>query len=477
MVSKKGAYTESGKHYKQGHASVDSDRLGICIQEFKDKEKWLSATYERVSAYIYYRDMFPEGSFEQYKQAEHRPNGMLSIINDKSQRGRSYPRMVFDDLEEILLNLDKNTVVISPVGYSGKRKRAKLAYQIFGMIIDLDDVGVKELAHLVYQMENGILPMATYLKNSGTGIHIVYLFEEPIPAHEKYYAPLNQLKAELSDLVWSSYTSREQDKQFQGIFQSFRVVGSPTKLGDDYRVSAYKIGGKTTLEELNRYVSSDSNCNIEENNRISLADAKILYPDWYQRRIVEGQKVGDYKLDESQRQRRKAWYHAWIERIKSGARDGNRHYCICVLFNYAMKAEIPIEEAYQDALDLLPYLNSLTQKPDNAFTEADISAARTYYDKVYIKMSLKGIQKLTGIHIEPTKRNGRTRKEHLEAQTERREKKLKEMRENREIKGRPDKKTVVLDWKKTHPHGTKADCIRDTGLTKPTVYKWWAMAG
>ena len=39
--------------------------------------------------------------------------------------------------------------------------------------------------------------------------------------------------------------------------------------------------------------------------------------------------------------------------------------------------------------------------------------------------------------------------------------------------GRPDKAKIVLDWRANHPEGKKADCIRDTGLSKPTVYKWW----
>ena len=38
--------------------------------------------------------------------------------------------------------------------------------------------------------------------------------------------------------------------------------------------------------------------------------------------------------------------------------------------------------------------------------------------------------------------------------------------------GRPDKRKIVEEWQATHI-GTKADCIRDTGLSKPTVYKWW----
>ena len=39
--------------------------------------------------------------------------------------------------------------------------------------------------------------------------------------------------------------------------------------------------------------------------------------------------------------------------------------------------------------------------------------------------------------------------------------------------GRPDKAKIVEEWKKSHPDGKKADCIRDTGLDKKTVYKWW----
>lgn len=39
--------------------------------------------------------------------------------------------------------------------------------------------------------------------------------------------------------------------------------------------------------------------------------------------------------------------------------------------------------------------------------------------------------------------------------------------------GRPDKQKIVEEWQESHPEGRKADCIRDTGLSKPTVYRWW----
>ena len=43
----------------------------------------------------------------------------------------------------------------------------------------------------------------------------------------------------------------------------------------------------------------------------------------------------------------------------------------------------------------------------------------------------------------------------------------------REGNGRKSQKMIVQQWKKENPEGRKIDCIRETGLTKPTVYKWW----
>ena len=41
------------------------------------------------------------------------------------------------------------------------------------------------------------------------------------------------------------------------------------------------------------------------------------------------------------------------------------------------------------------------------------------------------------------------------------------------IQGRHSKEEIVKEWRSQHPEGRKADCIRETGLDKKTVYKWW----
>jgi len=43
--------------------------------------------------------------------------------------------------------------------------------------------------------------------------------------------------------------------------------------------------------------------------------------------------------------------------------------------------------------------------------------------------------------------------------------------------GRPEgsgtAQSKVQEWQELHPYGKKSECIKDTGLSKPTVYKWW----
>ena len=41
------------------------------------------------------------------------------------------------------------------------------------------------------------------------------------------------------------------------------------------------------------------------------------------------------------------------------------------------------------------------------------------------------------------------------------------------LQGRPDKKDIVLEFRKQYPNSTKAECIRQTRLDRKTVAKWW----
>lgn len=70
------------------------------------------------------------------------------------------------------------------------------------------------------------------------------------------------------------------------------MVGSGSKLGREYPVRAFRLGGPVELARLLDYIP-DSNGEqqrlegLMRKSRLSLAEAKEKYPDWYERRIVK----------------------------------------------------------------------------------------------------------------------------------------------------------------------------------------------
>ena len=109
------------------------------------------------------------------------------------------------------------------------------------------------------------------------------------------------------------------------------MVGSQTKISEACRVTAYKSGEKVTLHYLNQFVSEEDQCIFNDLSYTSREEAKEKWAEWYQRRIIEGQPIGNYKLTEQEKVRRRAWYEAWKERIRQGAYDGLS--LIHILFN------------------------------------------------------------------------------------------------------------------------------------------------
>lgn len=87
--------------------------------------------------------------------------------------------------------------------------------------------------------------------------------------------------------------------------------------------------------------------------------------------------------------------------------------------------------------------------------------------------TIDDIKKLTLVPIEKNKRNYRKQSEHLKMARFVRDEINGRAETWRNKDGRPTKARIVEEWQKSHPGGRKVDCIRETGLSKPTVIKWW----
>lgn len=450
-------------------------------QLYKMKNEILKDRFVQVTPHEFYRDVFPEGSLGVRGDLEVRkPNLIFTMTRYKEDKAYARNTIVCDDLQALDEMLGAEFAVTSPVSYRGRNRTAANAHHLWGFCIDLDGVGMDQMRDLLFQIQNNVLPTPTYLVNSGHGFHVYYLLEEPVPLHKYLHQPLNDLKHGLTMIVWNAYTSSidPEKRQFQGIFQGFRMPGSQSKLGKRYPVVAFRMGNKTSIETLNEFVDRQYRLTEWNAYRLPLEEAKVKYPEWYQTRIVEGNR------------RRKKWdiagkvhgdnphalYDWWLNKIQNGAFDGNRYNCIATLMTYAVKCDVPKEKVLNDALQLVPWLNSLTETPKNPFTEQDVYDAFTYFDDCYATYSIKAIEARTKIKIERNKRNGRKRSQHVKVMNA-----IREIEHPdgswRNTDGRPKgsgtAEQKVAAYRYEHPEASVSEVARALNISRTTVYKWW----
>ena len=200
-------------------------------------------------------------------------------------------------------------------------------------------------------------------------------------------------------------------------------------------------------------------------SNLTLAKAKEKYPNWYEKRIVKKQPKGTWIC-------KRELYDWWKKRMLKEAKTGHRYYCLMMLSVYARKSGIGQEELENDAFTLMEVLDELPASEDNPFTEKDVIDALQAYDDRYMTYPINSISYLTDIHIEKNKRNYRKQEVHLKiARFVRDEVNGNKDWQNKE--GRPNKEQIVKEYRKNNPNAKKSQCIKDTGLSKMTVYKWW----
>ena len=311
--------------------------------------------------------------------------------------------------------------------------------------------------------------MPTYIVSSGTGLHLYYVFEKPIMLFQNVVKQLQKYKRELTRIIWQGYiTNLDDSVQYESLFQGFRVVGTITKKGE--RARAFETGKRVTMEYMNQFVDDEFKTDdFVYKSNLTLAKAKEKYPNWYEKRIVKKQPKGTWIC-------KRDLYEWWKKRMLQEAKTGHRYYCLMMLAVYARKSGIEQEELENDAFTLMEILDALPASEDNPFTEKDVIDALQAYDDRYMTYPINSISYLTDIHIEKNKRNYQKQEWHLE---DMRSKKMNMKRRGQSFKnpeGRPKgttKEKIIKEWRVSNPNGKKAECIRETGLTKPTVYKWW----
>lgn len=411
------------------------------------------------------------------------------IIFYKDGRIARHRLLLNDDFDTMDFLNNRKFAIMSPVTYVGRTNSYRNARYLYAFVIDLDGVKCSDVHVLLRGMVNGWIPVANMIVNSGHGVHLYFILEQPIGMYETRALLLNRLKAGLTRLVW--LVSRLDHPQIQSVVQGFRLPGTLTKFGRPIRAFWNRSAPLHTLEDLNKFISTDyklsdielaqlKEINPHNPSRVTLEEAKRLWPEWYAARVIGHSRVGrKWHLH-------RGLYDWWLNILKKGdaVTVHHRYWCILTLVVYAVKCGVPREEVLEDALALVRPFDLKTETVDNPFTKDDVLDAMRAYDEEYNKWPIKVIESTTGIRIERNRRNGRSRKKHIEVMNAIRDYATHPDGKWREGNGRK-KATfddssfakIVQEWQSQHPEcKNKSRCARETGLSRPTVHRWWNSA-
>ena len=482
-----------GSKKKRSKKILTEEELSMQRELFAEKNAFLvNHNCTQISSVEFYKNLFDKVEFE-VVQDDARANMIISYTQEQEGNEKSHMRNVIvtqSNFESVLNLMRGNTfAVTSPVTFFGRNRTAYNAHEIVGLTIDLDYVGISELINVIHQVINEIIPTPAYIVNSGTGLHLYYKFESPIPAYHLWHEKINTWKYALIERIWNDYTSQkhyyikdgvEHDpRQYQPFSQGYRVIGSLTKIGTEVTAFQCFNGHETNIDELNKFVRLEIRKGKKINNplpdrrlpshfeytsRLTLAESEKKYPDWYDRKIVHNMPAKSYI-------RNRALYDWWFKRMSDGATVGHRYWCCCILVAFAYKCAVPIEEVKKDLYSLVPLLNKIGEKENKGFSEKDAERSLRFYNAKAVKMNRDFVETQSAIKNPPSRRNGRSRADHIKLMNFIRDELNHTDWRNKD--GAPTKEEIVKKWRKNNPDGTKAECIRATGLTKPTVYKWW----
>ena len=438
----------------------------------------LANNFTEIEPLDYYRAIFPAELMENRGELEeNKYNGIAIQIREDGKARRVH---VTKELEQIIEMLESEEFsMVAPMLFAGKQASIRNARWLTALEFDLDFLRVEEgkrvgLEALFFyagmtgeEVHEAVrIPRPTYIVlSSERNLHVVYLLDKPLAMYQNVVKQVRNYRKALIHRLWNGYvTEAYKNPQFEtSPVQAFRLVGSKTKQGTE-KVRCFLTGEPLTIEEMNRYVPEESRITAKAYySELTLEDAKALYPDWYKKRI-------ENNLPPYTWQAHRGLYDWWKGRIGE-IEVGHRYYYLLCMAAFGLKCGIKEEELLEDMAEARRELDKLSPS-DNRLTLADMAKAEQAYQERYRTLTRETISRLCGIEIKASKRNGRTRAQHI-ALVNGTNKIKRSFGE--QIGGSPSRKEDVLAYFLINPKATISQAAKDLGTSRNTVRKWMHM--
>lgn len=423
---------------------LQDEALDFIVNQYHQKNEVLAQFGEQVSAATFYEDIFGDLDLEM----------PVVIIDDCDTSQKHIVKMTIS--EALLQAESRNDMLMGGCTYFNNWISKKSAKDVHSFIIDMDNVyaGVLRTAlqddwytndHTEY------LPMPTYIVNSGTGLHLYFVLDEPVPNYKISTENLDKLYRTLA--VEQTTKRIYLKKQVQWFGQDFRMAGGLNKYG--LKNTIFRVGEKWDIDQLANDVG------LKGVHFVRYGEPRTVQPK---------DKKAQIRSKRNGWRSNRGFYDYALENCRNKTKEGNRYTSMCALSVIAWKCAVPKEQLERDLKSLLPKYND---GADRIIREKEIYSAMKMYNSKALLTQRERLETWQGWEYSPIKRNGRKRDVHLKIARATRD----IVNENwREGNGRPkgsNKQQLVYEWQQQHSEGRKVDCHRDTGLDPKTVRKWW----
>lgn len=464
----------------------NNDNYDYKIATYNDINKYLNSLgFEEYTYKDFYRDIFKNNLDDYGKNTKGKYIGMAIEKLNEDPLNRGHIQYVYNDLDKLDTLIEKmNFCMLGPYSYFGKISENQNVAEIYGFVFELDDlfrgnvnsIEVAGIRNIFTCVERSECPRPTYITSSGHGVHLYFIFDKPYKNKYEFRHTLAEYREQCIDLVWGVCSTLKK-KQKQHLFQKFRIVGSPTKnmlSGESgYQVvKAFKTGEHLTIDELNSVTSIDHKISIEYHrtkNKMSYAEAKDKYPNW------DPRVPKTYTLN-------RAVFNTYKQLCRENIHVGCRYYRMYYTVVMGKKCGLSDLEIKTEVTDLFKYITKFyagqTDKPQLLVSDLNTALLAVDEDEVKLKRTTKGsIEVNADIKFNTPRRNWQKQKWHLEDIREKKKRMKLRGQEFKNPDGRPKgsgtKKDQIIQFRKNNPTANKNQCIKATGISKMTVYKWW----
>lgn len=477
------------------------------MMDFEWKSDILESLGEEISFATFYQDYLFRELYAGELEGDYKVMLTEYVPKEKDEE-KSKTKIYKIDVDDIADYLHQNNVALSPCLFHNNWRRKNLMNYVSAFVLDIDKLRPMNLQRFFMLFDEGRLLRPTFIANSGSGVHFYYLLDKMLPVDSVNNEANNLIATEIYTRLYDDVILKEkwEDAQRHWIGQDYRVVNSMTKLNLISRI--YKTGEIYSADWFIQHydIQIDRTKNYASKQQIRYANSiakalKIEEPDYSDAHatfeFINQNKDAAYQVRETRRQRRAAkakknkakknkpgsWYRNTLFHMRDHTRAGFRFSSLKAIAIIAFKEQIPRDVFVSDLWDLAYYWENLNWHGDK-FNLKNVKDIERLYDNglKYSHTRPEKLEEWLGYPFKnvgvKSRKNPLPQKDHLEEARMIRDFRMKRAgrkwdENNGRKPGTYTKEQIVKDWREAHPEGRKADCVRDTGLSKPTVYKWW----